>query len=62
MLLFVLTRELLQLSAARPALLPLFQLPPRYGSRFDATALLLLMLSAKPATKKAADFHVHPSP
>lgn len=62
MLLFVLTRELLQLSAARPALLPLFQLPPRYGSRFDATALLLLLLSAEPAAQQAAYFHVHSSP
>ena len=51
MLLFVLTRELLQLSAARPALLPLFQLPPRYGSRFDVTALLLLVLCAEPAAQ-----------
>ena len=62
MLLFVLTRELLQLSAARPALLPLFQLPPRYGSRFDVTALLLLVLSAEPAAQQAAYFHVHSSP
>ena len=62
MLLFVLTRELLQLSAARPALLPLFQLPPRYGSRFDVTALLLLVLCAEPAAQQAAYFHVHSGP
>lgn len=33
MLLFVFVRELFKLRAAKPALLPLFQLPPRYGKR-----------------------------
>ncbi len=62
MKLYVSTREQWQWSAARPALLPLFQLPPRYGSRFDVTALLLLVLSAEPAAQQAAYFHVHSSP